>query len=86
MHLYRVIFLPLLMAAPSFAQIGPAVVDHDQARWADWEAQSRMTDGDYDGAVQAEQQANTDRHEAAQHRGTTGSPKDSRSAQGAEPR
>ncbi len=38
--------------------------DRDEARWADWEAQARITDGDYDGAVQAEQQAEAERHEA----------------------
>lgn len=36
----------------------------DKAAWADWEAQARMTDGDYDGAVVAEQQANAERREA----------------------
>jgi hypothetical protein len=34
-----------------------AQFDRDEARWADLEAQRRATDGDYDGAVQAHQQA-----------------------------
>jgi hypothetical protein len=36
----------------------------DDARWADLEAQRRATDGDYDGAVQAHQQAEQDLQEA----------------------
>jgi hypothetical protein len=31
--------------------------DRDEARWAELEAQRRAADGDYDGAVQAHQQA-----------------------------
>ena len=39
-----------------------AAPDPDEARWAEWEAQARVIDGDYDGAVQAEQQAKAERH------------------------
>jgi len=66
--------VPLLMlaAVPGFAQPGPehttlptaAAEDRSRAGWADWEAQSRIIEGDYDGAVQAEQQAAAVRHEA----------------------
>jgi len=42
----------------------PAQLDRDAARWADLEAQSRVTDGDYDGAVQAHQQAEQKMQEA----------------------
>ena len=35
--------------------------ERDEARWADWEAQARITDGDYDGAVQAQQRADAQR-------------------------
>ena len=48
-------------AAPSSADSGAAAADRDAARWAELEAQARITDGDYDGAVQAEQQAGKDR-------------------------
>ncbi|WP_428486404.1 hypothetical protein [Rhodopila sp.] len=41
-----------------------AQIERDQARWADQEAQRRITDGDYDGAVQAHQQAEQDLREA----------------------
>jgi hypothetical protein len=41
-----------------------AQLDCDQARWADLEAQMRVTDGDYDGAVQAHQQAEQKMQEA----------------------
>ena len=40
--------------------------DRNQARWADLEAQSRISDGDYDGAVQAEKQAEAARTSANQ--------------------
>ncbi len=41
-----------------------AKAEQDQARWSDLEAQRRETDGDYEGAVQAEQQADRDLQEA----------------------
>jgi hypothetical protein len=63
--------IPLLsvIAASTFAHPGsaapsPTPADRNETRWAEWEAQARITDGDYDGAVQAEQQANVTRHEA----------------------
>ncbi|WP_428537742.1 hypothetical protein [Rhodopila sp.] len=48
-------------AGPRSADLGAAAADRDAARWAELEAQARITDGDYDGAVQAEQQAGKDR-------------------------
>ncbi|WP_428486401.1 hypothetical protein [Rhodopila sp.] len=42
----------------------PAQIERDQARWADQEAQRRVTDGDYDGAVQAHRQAEKDLRDA----------------------
>ena len=64
--------IPLLglSAMPGLAQSGhsdispSATADRDEARWADWEAQARVTDGDYDGAVRAEQQADAERQQA----------------------
>jgi hypothetical protein len=62
--------LLMLIAGPGVAQPAPAdinpppPIDRNQARWAEWEAQARMTDGDYDGAVQAQQQAESNRREA----------------------
>ncbi len=38
--------------------------EYNEARWADWDAQARIADGDYDGAVQAEQHANAARKQA----------------------
>jgi hypothetical protein len=65
----------LLAGYPTLGQ--PEVVDQgqypadtearsnrDQASWADLEAQRRATDGDYDGAVQAHQQAEQDLRQA----------------------
>lgn len=59
----------LLVLTAAFAQaegnppdINPAAsVDRNEARWADWEAQSRITEGDYDGAAQAQKQADAAR-------------------------
>jgi hypothetical protein len=67
-----VVAIPLLflIAVPGCAQAEPAEMklgmsaDQNEARWAEWEAQARITDGDYDGAVRAEQQADADRREA----------------------
>jgi hypothetical protein len=41
-----------------------AAADRNQAAWEEWEAQARVTDGDYDGAVQAEQRANEEQQQA----------------------
>ncbi|WP_428489977.1 hypothetical protein [Rhodopila sp.] len=55
-------------AGPSTADPGAAAAaDRDAARWAELEAQARITDGDYDGAVQAEQQASTERLRAERY-------------------
>jgi hypothetical protein len=70
MRMSFVVPLLMLVAMPTVArsdasQAGPAAAaDRDEARWADWEAQARITEGDYDGAIQAEQQADTDRRES----------------------
>ncbi len=61
----------LLGSVPVVAQPGDRssstedAAERNEAGWADWEAQARITDGDYDGAVQAERQADADRREAA---------------------
>jgi hypothetical protein len=61
----------LLAVAPGFARPDPpgispaATAEREAARWAEWEAQARITDGDYDGAIQAQQQAQADRWEVA---------------------
>jgi hypothetical protein len=60
--------LILLLATPGFARPGSiedAAADRNAANWADRLAQARVMDGDYDGAVQAQIQADSDRHEAA---------------------
>lgn len=65
-RLYAVSML-LLVAAPCAAQRNsqstmPLIATaRDEALWAEWEAQARITEGDYDGAVQAERQADADR-------------------------
>ena len=62
----------MLIALPGFAQserpgISPSVsAGRNETNWAEWEAQARMTDGDYDGAVQAERQAEAERKKADQ--------------------
>jgi hypothetical protein len=76
MRIYFAISLLMLLAIAGFAQPNPAeqspaAADRNEARWADWEAQARIADGDYDGAVQAEQQADTARYQADRH-DTTG--------------
>jgi hypothetical protein len=62
-------FLTLMLVAtaafaePDVPDRRPIAADRDQASWAECEAQARITDGDYDGAVQAQLQADRDRHE-----------------------
>jgi len=77
MRLSSAIPVLMLLLMPAFAEpraVDPsatdpsaAAADRNDARWAELEAQARITDGDYDGAVQAEQQANADRHNADRH-------------------
>jgi hypothetical protein len=65
--LIPMLILLLLPAAarPDPTDIGPsAKPGYNEANWADWDAQARMTDGDYDGAVQAKQQADAARKAA----------------------
>ena len=62
----------MLVASPVLAKPGPdnaspAAVDRNEADWAEREAQARITDGDYDGAVRAHGQADADRHEAERY-------------------
>jgi hypothetical protein len=45
--------------------VGPnASAARNEAYWADWDAQARITEGDYDGAVQAEKLAEAKRQQA----------------------
>jgi hypothetical protein len=72
MRIFFTLALLALMTAQAFADPGPVdpgpvSADRNQANWAELEAQARIADGDYDGAVQAEQQADADRHEADRH-------------------
>lgn len=59
-----------LLTASAFGQsIGPAVnpaadVARNAARWAELEAQERITEGDYEGAVRAQEQADIERRSA----------------------
>ena len=59
-----------LLSAPAYPDppnVGAAANSRsNEAAWADWDAQARITDGDYDGAVQAEQRAKQARQEADQ--------------------
>jgi hypothetical protein len=55
-------------ARPGAGDEAPSVTaDQNAANWADREAQARVMDGDYDGAVQAQLEADSDRHAAARH-------------------
>jgi hypothetical protein len=71
----RIAFVvPILMLAlsptparPDTADLSPAAAENrNDARWAEWEAQARITEGDYDGAIKAQRQADADRQQAAQ--------------------
>jgi hypothetical protein len=65
--LIPMLILLLLPAAacPDPTNISPsAKPGYNEANWADWDAQARMTEGDYDGAVQAKQQADAARKAA----------------------
>ena len=64
-------FVPgLLLTVSAFGQsIGPAAdpavdVARNAARWAELEAQGRITEGDYEGAVRAQEQADMERRSA----------------------
>jgi hypothetical protein len=68
-----VVAIPLFMLAaspvlakPPPGDPSPAALDRNEADWAEREAQARITDGDYDGAVEAQRQADAERH-AAEH-------------------
>jgi hypothetical protein len=62
--------LALLATGPVLAQPGPeaegpsAAIARNNANWAEWEADKRVTEGDYDGAVQAQARADADRRAA----------------------
>ena len=72
--LIPVLIIPALMvlALPASASSEPpttnpsAATASNEANWAEFEAQARITDGDYDGAVQAEQRADAARKQAEQ--------------------
>jgi hypothetical protein len=69
MRIAFVVSFLVLAAMPAFARSDPAgtiPASSNDAGWAEWEAQARITDGDYDGAVQAQQQADIDRQQANQ--------------------
>lgn len=55
--LIAAVCLSLLVLPAAAERVATDSHDYDAARWADWEAQARMADGDYEGAVQAEQEA-----------------------------
>jgi hypothetical protein len=57
-----------LLRAPDRAQVAPNAAQNE-ADWAALEAERRATDGDYDGAVQAQQQAERDQRAADRLRG-----------------
>lgn len=60
----------LVFTVSAFGQsIGPAAnpaadVARNAARWAELEAQGRMTEGDYEGALRAQEQADIERRSA----------------------
>jgi hypothetical protein len=58
--------LPSFVGADAVRPEAAVTSDRDDARWAELEAQARVTDGDYDGAIQAQQQADSELHAAAQ--------------------
>ena len=72
----------LLLTVSAFGQsIGPAAnpavdVARNAAGWAELEVQGRITEGDYEGAVRAQEQANIERRSAkrleASERAATG--------------
>ncbi len=74
----------MLIALPGFGQperpgVSPSVsAGRHEADWAEWEAQARITDGDYDGAVQAERQAAAERKKAEQRELAERAPKQPR--------
>jgi hypothetical protein len=56
---------PLLIGRVSAqSPVADAAQHRNEAQWAEQEAEARMTDGDYDGAVLAQQQANADWQQA----------------------
>jgi hypothetical protein len=60
----------MLLALPTIAYPDPPTTnpspatEYNEANWADWDAQARIAEGDYDGAIQAEQQAKATRKQA----------------------
>ena len=59
-----VLMLLLMLGVVRSGAVEKSPAASDRAGWADWEAQARIMQGDYDGAVQAEQQAEAGRREA----------------------
>jgi hypothetical protein len=56
-----------VLAKPASCELSPAAEDRNEAGWAEREAQARITDGDYEGAVQAQHQADVDRQQAERY-------------------
>jgi hypothetical protein len=74
--------LLVLIALPGLAGSDPpdtrpsnAATNRNEARWADREAEARIVEGDYDGAVQAKQQADSARAKAEQQELAARAPK-----------
>lgn len=71
--------LLMLVVAPALTRSDPSASPvsgaSSEVRWAEFEAQSRISDGDYDGAVEAEQQAQADRQQAERREMPAGNPK-----------
>ncbi len=42
-----------------------AAIARNDAEWAEWQADKRLTEGDYDGAIQSQGRADADRRAAA---------------------
>jgi hypothetical protein len=61
--LFMLVASPVL-AEPPPGDPSPAALDRNEADWAEREAQARITDGDYEGAVEAQRQADADRRAA----------------------
>ena len=66
MTLLALISVPCLGQPVRSDDSAAAADERSAARWADQEAESRMIEGDYDGAVQANQQADAARNEGQQ--------------------
>jgi hypothetical protein len=72
MHTASLILVLTTVALPAQARPDPSIMtpsaaaQYDEARWAEWDAKARMAEGDYDGAVEAEQRAGAARKQTEQ--------------------